>query len=397
MGDKTLKGILLVAGTSIGGGMLALPVMTSLGGFIPSLVIYVLCWLFMMSTGLLFLEVALGAKADANILSMAQQTLGKPGRLISWIIYLFLFYCLSLAYIVGCGDLLSTLLNGAVPPWAGSIIFVALFAPFVYVGTKIIGPFNVMLMLGLIASFFVFVVLGYHLIKPEHLAYRNWPKSLLALPLSFTAFAYQGIIPTLIHYLDRDVRKVRLSIILGTTIPLIAYFVWQGLILGIVPTFGPGGLEEALLKGENAVQPLKNFIDNPIVLTASRAFAFFALLTSFFGVTLGLVDFWADGLQVQKSSFNKLWLVALVFLPPLIVAMQHPGIFLRSLDVAGGYGCALLLGLLPILMVWSKRYSLKLNAPRILPGGRWILSLLLIFVLFELACEIYLTLNPING
>ena len=70
-------GALLVAGTSIGGGMLALPVLTSLGGFIPSLFIYLCCWLFMTCTGLLFLEVSLWMHAEANIVSMADRTLGR--------------------------------------------------------------------------------------------------------------------------------------------------------------------------------------------------------------------------------------------------------------------------------------------------------------------------------
>ncbi|HKZ00308.1 MAG TPA: aromatic amino acid transport family protein, partial [Rhabdochlamydiaceae bacterium] len=51
-----LGGILLVAGTSIGVGMLALPVATAAGGFVPSLLIYLICWIFMMCTGLLILE-----------------------------------------------------------------------------------------------------------------------------------------------------------------------------------------------------------------------------------------------------------------------------------------------------------------------------------------------------
>src|SRR6202034_2531754 len=99
-----LGGSLLVAGTSIGGGMLALPVLTSVGGFVPSLVIYFSCWLFMACTGLLFLEVSLWLHAEANIVSMADRTLGKIGKYAAWGLYLFLFYCLTLAYIVGCGN-----------------------------------------------------------------------------------------------------------------------------------------------------------------------------------------------------------------------------------------------------------------------------------------------------
>ena len=51
-----LGGTLLIAGTSIGVGMLALPVATASGGFIPSIVVYLICWLFMLSSGLLILE-----------------------------------------------------------------------------------------------------------------------------------------------------------------------------------------------------------------------------------------------------------------------------------------------------------------------------------------------------
>ncbi|MES2272690.1 MAG: aromatic amino acid transport family protein, partial [Chlamydiota bacterium] len=50
-------GTLLVAGTSIGAGMLALPVVTASGGFLPALFVYFLCWLFMTCTGLLLLEI----------------------------------------------------------------------------------------------------------------------------------------------------------------------------------------------------------------------------------------------------------------------------------------------------------------------------------------------------
>jgi len=383
---STLGGALLVSGTSIGGGMLALPVLTSLGGFVPSLVIYLCCWIFMACTGLLFLEVSLWMPNDSNIITMAQRTLGTAGKIFAWVLYIFLFYCLTLAYIVGCGDLTSELLE--LSPWQGSALFLILFAPFVYAGTRIVGKLNIFLMLGLGISFFIFVILGAGYVKWELLKYRNWNLAILGLPIAFTSFAYQGIIPTLVNYLHHDVKKIRRAILVGSFIPLITYVIWQWLILGIVPTEGPNGLAETLQKGENAVYPLKFFINSPIVYIVGQYFAFFALVTSFFGVTLGLVDFLADGLQVKKTSFSKLYLCALVFIPPFIVALFYPHIFLTALDYAGGFGCALLLGLLPILMVWSGRYYLGLKSEFTFPGGKLALIALLLFVLFELIFEI---------
>lgn len=387
------KGILLVAGTSIGGGMLALPVLTSLAGFMPAIAVYVLCWLFMSATGLLLLEVCQWVEPDANIVTMAERTLGKPGKWMAWGLYLFLFYCLTLAYIVGCSELFVQLFQRTLPHWAAGILFVLLFAPLIYAGARVVGRVNVVLMIGLGISYLAFIIMGFSYIKLEQLAYYDWRYSLMALPISFTAFAYQGIIPTLVHYMDRDIGRIRLAIIVGSFLPLIVYTIWQGLILGIVPTYAPGGLADALKQGANAVQPLKDFLQNPRVYVIGQFFAFFALITSFLGVTLGLLDFLADGLGIRKDTQGKLWLCALVLVPPLLFAISHPGIFLIALDYAGGYGCALLLGLLPILMVWSGRYRLGLPSTYALSGGRTTLILLLLFVIFELGCQVMISLR----
>ena len=105
--NRILKGALLIAGTSIGGGMLALPVELSLGGFIPSIFIYLFCWMLMACTGLLFLEVSMWIKGESNIISMAEKTLGSLGQTVAWALYLFLFYSLSLSYVSGCGNLIA--------------------------------------------------------------------------------------------------------------------------------------------------------------------------------------------------------------------------------------------------------------------------------------------------
>ena len=369
--------------------MLALPVLTSLGGFMPSLLVYFLCWLFMASTGLLFLEISLWVHEEANIVSMAKRTLGKGGQIFAWGLYLFLFYCLTLAYIVGCGNMASQLFSSSIPPWAGSLLFVLCFAPFVFAGSKIVSKLNLYMMFGLIISFLGFILLGYSFIQTEHLEHKNWTLSLMALPVSFTAFAYQGIIPTLSHFMNYNAKKIRLAILIGSFLPLVIYVIWQFFILGIVPLEGPYGLAETLKNGQTAISPLQYILHNNSIHLIGQFFAFFALLTSFFGVTLGLMDFLADGFNMEKKMTNKLFLSFLVFVPPLIVACLHPTIFLKALDYAGGFGCALLLGLLPILMVWSGRYRLNLKSDYALPGGKTYLLLLASFVIFEIGCELY--------
>lgn len=211
----------------------------------------------MASTGLLFLEVCHWMEGETNIVSMAERTLGVGGKAAAWVVYLFLFYSLTLAYVVGCGHLLTDLSDGAISQRTGSWIFLALFVPFVFAGARATGRLNVLLMMGLIACYFLFVMMGYQYVKPELLMRKNWSLSLMALPVSFIAFAYQGIIPTLSSYLGRHIQRTRLAILIGSFIPFATYVVWQWLILGIVPVEGAGGLAETLAAGESAIYPLK--------------------------------------------------------------------------------------------------------------------------------------------
>lgn len=382
-----LGGALLVAGTSIGGGMLGLPVLTSQGGFVPSLFVYLACWLFMASTGLLLLELSLTYGEGANLVTMASRTLGKAGKYAAWVLYLFLFYSLTIAYMVGCGNIFTEASNGHLTAETGSILFTLVFAPFVWAGARLIGPFNTLMMLILGVLYFTFIALALPYIDLNLLSRRDWPLTLMALPIVFISFAFQGIIPTLNSYMNHDGKKARTAILIGSFIPLVTYALWQGIILGIVPVEGPFGLKETLELGQNAVWPLKHFISSSAIWMLGQYFAFFALLTSFLGVTLGLLDFLADGLDIKKTSWGKILLCLMVFVPPLIIALYHPHVFLTALNFAGGYGSALLLGLLPILMVWSKRYYQHNHDNKQLSLEKMGLTLLILFVLFEVVLE----------
>lgn len=385
-----IKGALLIAGTTIGGGVLALPVLTGIAGFIPSLAIYLLCWLFMATTGLLFLELSLWMGKDANILTMAEKTLGWPGKVVTWGLYLFLFYCLTLAYIVGSGDLFVQALSRVtiLQPWQGQLLFLAIFGPFIYAGAKFVGHLNLFLMLGLGLSYLGFVFLGAPHVDSTMLLRSDWNYLWLALPITFTAFAYQATVPTLVTYLERDVKAIRWAILVGSFIPFIAYVIWQALILGIVPVEGPGGIKETLEQGQNAVYPLRNALNTSTVYIVGQYFAFFALVTSFFGVCLGLLDFLADGLNIKKDAAGKALLCAIIFIPPFIFALIHPHVFLMALDYAGGFGTSLLLGLLPVLMVWRGRYHLGMKGPYEVQGGKPLLLVLIAFVAIEVLCQL---------
>lgn len=57
MQNKCIGGVLIVAGTVIGAGVLAVPVLTALDGFFPASLLYTLAWLVSLASGYGYLEV----------------------------------------------------------------------------------------------------------------------------------------------------------------------------------------------------------------------------------------------------------------------------------------------------------------------------------------------------
>jgi tyrosine-specific transport protein len=373
-----LGGILLVAGTTIGGGMLGNPVVTASAGLMPSLLLYTLCWAFMVSTALLLVEVYLWYPGESNYISMAGRTLGKVGKAFCWFFYLFFFSALVVAYLSGGGRIFADLLF--FPPTWGPLLLTLVVAPIVYLGTASVERFNSWLMLGLFAAFLFFIASGFPKLNLELLERSDWGQSFKIAPILFASFGFHGVVPTLTASLDRDPKKVRLAILIGSTIPLIVYTIWQIVILGVVPL---SGLLEAKALGESAVYPLKKITNVGWLAYLGDAFAFFAITTSLLGVALGLRDFLADGFGIPKRGGYLLLLILGIFLIPLGITMINPCLFLNALNYGGGVSSAILLGLFPILMALSGRYILKKRAERLLPGGLVTTSILLIFLIFQ--------------
>lgn len=372
--SRVFGAILLIAGCCIGAGMLGLPVLSAETGFQPSLFMFVVCWLFMLTTSFLLLEANLWLKDDASIVSMAEHSLGWIGKGITWAVYLFLFYCLMVAYAAGSGalvaDFASELLAIQAPHWIGSLLISLLFGFLIYLGTQAVDAFNRMLMIGLIVAYLGLVLMGARYVNPELLARHDWSQIGSVIPIMVICFGYHNLVPSLTTYLKRDVKALRTAFFWGSIIPLFAYLAWEWLILGIVPLNGEGGFRQALSGGEMATEALRTTVGSSWVLTLAEAFAFFAIVTSFLGVALSFVDFLADGLKIKKTVTGKALLCVMALLPPFICAIAYPSIFLSALNYAGGFGAVTLFGILPALMVWQGRYHKKIGMEPLVPGGK---------------------------
>jgi tyrosine-specific transport protein len=359
----------LVAGTIIGGGMIALPVATGVSGFLPSTVFMAVCWIAMTFTALLYLEVSLWMEEGVHVITMTSRILGPFAKGVAWILYLFICYASLVAYTAGGGfhiaDAASALFGFEISSSWGAFIFVALFGSVFYFGNRFVGRVNAILFIAMLGAYLSLVAMGLDEVKPTLLKYRDWSLAWLAIPLFLTSFSFQTMVPSLTPYLNRHANSLRFAIVGGTTLALIVYLIWQWLILGIVPVEGDNGLAEALRRGEPATQFISEHVNGFHIAVIAEYFAFFAIITSFFGIGLGLFDFLSDGLKIQEKGIGKVLLSLLIAVPTLFFATQFERIFYLALDATGGYGDAILNGMIPVLLIWVGRYRLGMGGKTI--------------------------------
>lgn len=387
---SVLGGGLLIAGCSMGAAMLGLPVVCARAGFIPSTFFFIIAWLFMTTTALLLLEVTLSFKGEVNIVTITRKTLGNKVGACAWLLYLFIFYCLLVAYITGSGQLISGFAAdygfGVKPEWA-SLLFTTLFGFFIFWGTKAVDYFNRFLMAGFVISYLGLVGFGLQHVHPELLLHHDWSATVFVMPTMVISFGFHNLIPSLSTYFGHDTLRLRKTVIFGSLAALLAYLVWQIVILGIVPW---KAFQTSLASGDMASYALKSVIDSPLVGGLVQHFAFFAIVTSFLGVGLSFVDFLADALRVKKDKKGSFLLCFLSFSPPFLCGFYYPNLFLNALNYAGAFGTVFLFGVIPVLMVWRERYVEKRKGEELVMGGKPVLvgifciSFIIFFIQFLL-------------
>ncbi|KAL9234834.1 hypothetical protein vseg_009659 [Gypsophila vaccaria] len=384
--------IFLVAGTTVGAGILAIPAVTQESGFLASAVACIGCWAYMVVTGLLVAEVNLNTMCElgsggVSLVSMARRTLGSVGVQITCWTYIFIHYALLVAYIARSSEIITNYLG--IPLWESGTIFSLVFGALCYFGSqRFIGTVNGLLVLGIITSFTALVVVASGDLHFESLLKANFEAVPSSIPVIALAFVYQNVVPVLCTNLEGDRSKVRTAVILGTSIPLALFLVWNGVILGTITN-----LDSDVGKIVDPLQQLRssNGVVGPIVET----FSLLAIGTSYIGFVLGLADFLADLLKLPTGQSKPLPYLITLF-PPLLLSLLDPEIFFKALDFAGTYGVLVLFGVLPAAMSWSDRYSTSPDIPKVpqlIPGGKLTLSLVITGACWVILSEILTNFN----
>ena len=380
-----LSSISLIAGTTIGAGVLALPAVTLPAGLLPSSTLMVGVWLYMAIAGLLIAEVNLKTmqqlgKPYMGFMGTVQHHLGKRGFAIASILYVFNHYALLIAYTARGGDILASaaiylVALPTVPLWWGHILFIAVLGSVLFFSSQqLIGRLNSVLLTIVLIAFLGLLILSVPQVHVEQWTSQHWSQVSVAIPVMFVAFVYHNVVPVITTQLEGDRTKVSQSILIGSLIPLLLFLLWNAVILGsFFPTVGSASTIDP-------IESLRSSTNNPQLGAAISVFSEFAIITSFIGFVYGLLNFFEDIVQdAAQSSRKRLAVYALVLIPPIAPSILSPGIFFSAMDLAGAFGVSILFGIIPAVMAWKQRYQavevvpLGLCSPMV-GGGKMTLS-----------------------
>lgn len=331
MNAKLLGGMLLIAGTALGAGMLAIPMVLAQFGVLWGSMLMVVIWLGTTFAALLLLEATLRSGGGIGMNSIAQKTLGKQGQVITNALLYCLVTCLMIAYIVSAGELLLQLFNGIglqLSLLQSQLLFTVGIGVFVAQGTSSVDKLNRVLFLAMLVA--LIMTLFYLLPNIEFANFQQENNSskvelIKHSAVLFTSFGFMVVVPSVVKYNhDATHRQLRNMVVIGSILPLFCYLLWLVAVVGNLPI-------EQLISFDNvseliAILSLK-YERLGLVLSI---FTGLALVTSFLGVAMSLFD---QNRDLFKT--NKFITFLITFMLPLFGAIWAEDQFIGVLGYAG--------------------------------------------------------------
>lgn len=348
--NKVFGSICLVAGTAMGAGMIALPMVLSKIGLINSVLLMMGTWFIMYISSLINIELNLTAKKGLALGELGRKFSGPIASVVGDVSLGLLGYSLLSAYIYGSisilEKLLESLFNTVIDFSFLSIITVACLFAILMTKIKLVDYVNRTLFLTMLALFGLLIVsMG------VSLDISNLPLSVgkaheisswvICLPVLFTAFGFQIIFHTLTNYLDHDKQALKKAFFWGSLTPAIIYLLWIIAVLGLLykhnPDFYQITLTQTIEAGE-LIQALSGITQWKHLKFFYWSVSLLAILTSAIGVALGVMDAWHQKLSYISdfpSKILKFLAICFTLLPAYLVAIIIPNAFIHALSFAG--------------------------------------------------------------
>lgn len=367
MGREFFYATAILIGTIVGAGMFGIPYVVAQSGFLVGAIFLFGLAGVTLIIHLIYGEIVCRTEQKHRLVGYAEKYLGIWGKRIVTIALLFGLYGALLVYIIITGEFLSVIFSPLIggSPLVYSLIFFVISVFAVFKDLVLVKRLELIMTLFLIFIIFLIFFSGLPHFDTSNLKTFNLKYFFLPYGVIFWALAGGSAIPEIREVFKTDGKKYKKAIIFGTLIPVLLYFLFMFI------TIGMSGAHTT----PEPFEGLTGLLGNEIIILGA-ILGVLASMTSFFvlGVSLKKI-FWYD----YKMNKNLSWFLVCVI--PLVGFLFGLREFIPIISFLG-----VVLGALEgtsIILIYKKakklgdrepEYSLKI--PNIL-----VYSLILIFVL----------------
>ena len=336
MATKDFNAIIMIAGTAIGAGTVAMPIACFQLGFTAATGLIVIMAAIMFFSAMITVKLNLYNNQTDTIIKLSAKLLGRPIKIISLIALAGLHYTLLGAYLSGLSAILATKLPVFPQSLYAFAIVIVIGLPMTILLRFTVSHLNRGIFIVKVIAFFCLIFYLFPEIKYDNLFHGQSQVTASNLMLTcvvfFTAFGFHGSIPFILKYLNtKDYRRIRKVMILGCLIPILIYTMWIFVSLGSLSMASFMGIVKrgsdaaAFISAINQLNPAMG------VNLAQNLFTIMAILTSFIGVGIILFDFMIEQIPTIK---NKLTIFIMVFVPQMIFVAYFPTGYILGLELA---------------------------------------------------------------
>ncbi len=400
--NKTIiAGAMITAGSIIGAGIFSLPIVSSGMWFLLSLCVIGVLWYLNFLISMVLLEVNCHYPPGASFDTFVDDILGKTWNVLAGLGVGFLMYILLYAYFSAFGSMASHTLslseNSGISSGLLGLLAGLVFATMVWKSTSVVMRISTILVIAMVGAYLLsmfglslnveFANLFNHGQTDATYTSYIW----MALPYYLTAFGFASLVPSLYKFYGKEPQKIRKSIRLGSLIALAIYIVFIIICFGVISRSDYIAINAAGGNMGDLVGALTQGNDRPSINLALSSFSNFAIISSFFGVSLGLFDYIADLCDFSDDGKGRFRSACLTFLPPGIASFFFPHGFIVAIGYAG-IAMAFSYILVPLLMIWKVRSTRDYAGFR-LWGGKPLLLIIFFCGAVIVLCQILAALD----
>ncbi|MCP3965290.1 MAG: hypothetical protein GY750_05645 [Lentisphaerae bacterium] len=343
---------LLIIGSLVGAGILALPVQIGIAGLVPALIGLVALGTCMLFSGIVLAREVVDSRDDLfHYPTLFGQYLGKAGKWIAIGANALIFHGLLVAYLAGGAAVITRFFGDSSNVTLALVIFFAVMVSVVLCGKRMVHHSNSLLILMMWVLFALIIVISQKHVDAIRYEAVDWKFFPFSLPVILTAYWFHGIIPNVCRHLEWNLKTTVKVMSVAIGIGTLMYIIWTIAAIGAIPlNNSPNSLVNTFHSSLPATVPLQRILGSRTFAIMASLFALAALMTSYISLALGNIGFHEDLFRHVIKTRRREFIFAISFLPSFFIALFFPNAFLKAVNLVGGVGIAVLYGVLPSII-----------------------------------------------